>query len=499
MEMMSADSGTDRLAVVFGACVPKEFSAESVVPDTMPDIERILDAETAIYIRSKSIDDGEITLDGVINAVVLYSAAEKESVHKLSLSLPVSIECRDSAIQSGDILLADTLVASSEAKILNPRKILLRWETVSELRLLRKEPLELSCAGTEAPGLELLTKSDCVGWITNVAEKPFTIREEISLPDGAYMDDLLSYQVQVTAEDLKKVGSRAILQGTVLLSVLYTKESDGSPDREFFTLPYSQILETPAEEGAVSVLLRQSSCSLEPVPGLNGASSLDLEIFVNAQLVCTADREITYIADAYSLRGPCETDYRTVSVTGAYETSELRQTIRDRAEAPEGVKDVISVYPTASLPVVADGSVKLPVTLRILYSDKNDQLHHAVKRISAEIQAGDTDGTIYLASQIVFREVNASASGDGIDLRLETDYRFVRADRGEIRYVCSVTADDAAPITAGEGPSFFVIRPGDAAVWDLAKKYRSTCELIQEANPGGIVPDKLLLIPRARK
>ena len=105
MEMMPGEGRTDRLAVVFGACVPKEFSTESVVPDTMPDIDRILDAETAIYIRSKTLDDGEITLDGVISAVILYSSAEDDAVQKIDISVPVSIECRDGDIKSGDVLL----------------------------------------------------------------------------------------------------------------------------------------------------------------------------------------------------------------------------------------------------------------------------------------------------------------------------------------------------------------------------------------------------------
>ena len=498
MEMMSAEVRTDPLAVVFGACVPKEVSAESVVPDTMPDIDRILDAETAIYIRSKSIDDGEVTLDGVISAVVLYSSTDDEAVHKLELSVPASIEFRDGDIQSGDVLITDTSITSAETKMLNPRKILLRAETASEIKLLRSAPMDLSCAGTDVPGIELLNKSAILGFITSVTEKAFTINEEILLPDRAFMDELLAFQAQVTAESIKKVGSRAILQGMVLLSVLYTKEEEGALAFENFTVPYSQILEAPAQEAAASVQLRQSACYLEPIPGLNGAASLSLEINMNALLVCTSAAETEYVADAYSLRGPCETDFCTLNTTGSYETAELRQTIRDRIDVSGGVKKVISAFPTASLPAIGEGTARVSVLVRVMYLGEDDRLRQAVKRISAELPIDGEDAHC-LVSQVIFREVNASEARDGIELRLETELVFVRAVNQSIRYVCSIESEDSEAAEEGECPSLIVIRPGEAEIWDLAKKYRSTCAAIREANPGGIVPDKLLLIPRARK
>ena len=499
METMPAESRTDRLEAVFGACVPKEFSAESVVPDTMPDIDRILDAETAIYIRSKSIDDGEVTLDGVITAVVLFSAAEDESVHKLELSVPVSIECRDGEIQSRDVLLSDTAVTASEAKMLNPRKIVLRAETVSEIRLLRTETLELSCSGTDSPGTQLLKKPASIGYITSVSEKTFTVNEEIPLPDRASLDELLSFHAQVAAEDMKKVGSRAVLQGMVLLSVLYTKEEDGTLVQQSFSVPFSQILEAPPEDVTASVQLRQSACYLEPIPGLNGASSLSLEMHLTAQLVFTAVMETEYVADAYSLRGLCTADHRTVTVCGRFAPTELRCTTREHLDAPEGVKRVISVYPSASLPAIAEKAFRIPLIVRVLFLGSDDRQHHAVKRIAAEIPADDSFGAQVYCSQVIFREANASAAPDGLDIRLETELRFIQAAADQIHCVCAIETDDGPQIAAGEGPSLIVVRPGGASVWDLAKKFRSTCALIEESNPGGIDPDKLILIPRARR
>ena len=49
-----------------------------------------------------------------------------------------------------------------------------------------------------------------------------------------------------------------------------------------------------------------------------------------------------------------------------------------------------------------------------------------------------------------------------------------------------------------EHPSLIVIRLGTESLWNVAKKYGSTCELIESANPGPINPGDLILIPRGR-
>ena len=47
---------------VFEYCAPAEEAAETVIPDTMPDVERVLCAGGTAIIRSKEVQEGRVSL-----------------------------------------------------------------------------------------------------------------------------------------------------------------------------------------------------------------------------------------------------------------------------------------------------------------------------------------------------------------------------------------------------------------------------------------------------
>ena len=49
---------------VFEYCAPAEEAAETVIPDTMPDVERVLCAGGTAIIRSKEVQEGAREPDG---------------------------------------------------------------------------------------------------------------------------------------------------------------------------------------------------------------------------------------------------------------------------------------------------------------------------------------------------------------------------------------------------------------------------------------------------
>ena len=58
---------------VFEYCAPAEEATETVIPDTMPDVERVLCAGGTAIIRSKEVQDGRVSLTAGVSATVLYT------------------------------------------------------------------------------------------------------------------------------------------------------------------------------------------------------------------------------------------------------------------------------------------------------------------------------------------------------------------------------------------------------------------------------------------
>ena len=58
---------------VFEYCAPAEEAAETVIPDTMPDVERVLCAGGTAIIRSKEVQEGRVSLTAGVAATVIYT------------------------------------------------------------------------------------------------------------------------------------------------------------------------------------------------------------------------------------------------------------------------------------------------------------------------------------------------------------------------------------------------------------------------------------------
>ena len=67
-----------------------EESAECIVPDSSPDIERVLDSSGMVLLRAKECRDGSCTASGSIRVWVIYLAERDAAPRRLELSIPFS-------------------------------------------------------------------------------------------------------------------------------------------------------------------------------------------------------------------------------------------------------------------------------------------------------------------------------------------------------------------------------------------------------------------------
>ena len=62
---------------VYSDTLNREETLETVVSDTLPDIARILDVDAAVYLRSKTLQQGSIRIEGCIRGTVLYIGEDR--------------------------------------------------------------------------------------------------------------------------------------------------------------------------------------------------------------------------------------------------------------------------------------------------------------------------------------------------------------------------------------------------------------------------------------
>ena len=484
---------------VYSDTLSREETLETVVSDTLPDIIRILDVDAAVYLRSKTIQQGTIRLEGSIRGTVLYIGEGSERLQRIETELPVVFSAETGGAEDTDTFAANVCVSSADAKLLNPRKIQFRAGVCAAVVVYRSVTAELPAEAEQTPGLYTLTDTKTVCFLSGVEEKSFLVSDEAELPAGCPpMEKLLCYSHTESVDELKQVGGKMILQGTVRLDTLYLTAGDDAPQHQSFRIPFSQILDIANGKAELStVILTSGGCYLEPLSGSDGITSLHLELHLCAQTLCRSETEIRYIADAYSLKNTCRLKTDTVRTLSAARPAVLRQSVRETLETPDSPKEIVYARVTAAFPACAENGISENICVRVLYCTQRGSLSSMSRVLTLTFENGESTG-MTLPETARFGEIYAAAGDNTVELRCPVELSINAAAASEFTYVSEMELDENENTEETERPSLIVIRLGTESLWNVAKKFGSTCELIESANPGPVNPGDLILVPRGR-
>ena len=78
----------------------REQSTETIVPDYCPDIARIVEGSGCLFVRSREIADGRVSVSGSLRVTLLYIADGSGGLKSFSYTLPVE-ETLDGRLREG--------------------------------------------------------------------------------------------------------------------------------------------------------------------------------------------------------------------------------------------------------------------------------------------------------------------------------------------------------------------------------------------------------------
>ena len=495
MDQLSNSGELHRFQIVYKTVLLQEAAGETVVPDSQPDIERILDWQCTLTVRSRTMENGCVTLEGNVHGTALCLGAGEETPWKLELDVPVTLSAQDEALREAERMTASAALRSGEIRAIQPRRVQLRCEVAAAVEAYKNDVLDFSLQGEEGE-LETLAASAELGYISSVTEKSFVVSDEVTLPGGAPpIDRLLLTRLDARVRETKPVASKTLLQGEAALELVYLSPGEPELRSASFTIPFSQILDG-TEEGfeMASVSLVPASYYVEPLPGLNGTDTVSAELHLTAQVVCLSRREIGYVADAYCLDHPCAITCETQEVCSPFAVTEFSQTLSDTVDLPEKGGEVLFCTASAGLPVFTETAIRVGVVFRAVLRSSGGELSSVIRRLQAEWRR-DPEAADCLWTPPAVCDTEALIHGGDLELRCAVTMLCFTAARTTLRFVREVRPETEACAAPEDRPSAVVVRAGERSVWELAKRYGSTVELIETVNPANA---PLLLIPRAR-
>lgn len=477
----------------------QEQTTELIVPDRLPDAQRVVDAAGTVLVRAEECSASNAGVSGSVAVSVVY-VDEAGNPYRLQGQVPFSLRRELADDASERVLQACCTLASVDARLLNSRKLLVRVNVCCEFRVFSRRE-ELICdLPAPSENLQLLRREFPMQMPLAMGEKSFTLNEELILPAGkAPIGELLKSVCHARVLEQKCVGARLVFKGEIVVHTLYS-DADGQLQGCDFTVPFSQFADLGSEcdEAQAHTQFALTSLELEP-DGQLECRRLLLSVGVLAQCRAQGERRVTLLEDAYCLDAELTPRFSQWSMCATLDEPSFRETAIFAGDF--GAQRIIDACVYVEEPQCRrEGErlvAELPLNCNVVYLDLQGALCAATLRSA------------------VVPEIALSENGACRVARLSAGeiYSTVSAEETELRCAVSVTLECFADqtlraLSGGEiseeplptrRPAVLLRRTdGQEELWQIAKSCRSSVAAIRAANEltGELAPaDTMLLIP----
>jgi len=489
--------------------VNKEFIREETVeinlPESMPDVVAVIDAKCTPFMRAKDAVMGRAEVSGVCDAAILFYTDASTEIQRLATEVKFLGACEDEKITPDCAISAQVVCVNADARMLNSRKLSLRFELMYSICCYDWAELGSVTIPEETGCLRFKGGTAKVTVPMGVGEKSFVLTDRVKVTADGGVGELMYYDTDFCVDDIRSVGSKAVVKGTADTRFAYRTGEDGSQLAVCsFKSPFSQIVDLDMEAEAdffeVQVMTTGLYLDRDLLEDMNGET---VAAEINAVIQCTAfcGTEIKCVEDAYS------TEYEIEPVlTSAAVKSCSRKRVEDTFSVMADIRDVTEVIwcdvRFCGKPEIRGEELYIPVCVKLLYKTEQGTLEVFARKYEYK---ATTDIARYAELCIVntlWEKTNCTVRQDGVQISASFAAEMIIYDDVVIETIEQVVCDEERRKDRRILPSLtaYRVRAGDS-LWTIAKKYSSAQEYILAANgmeeDDTVIPGSVILIPKA--
>ena len=500
MELEFQQKMTNYLKKTLSQVQNQEETLETVIPDSMPDAQRILGCWGNPVIRCREWRTGGMTLSGGVEARVLYDPGEEGTPQLLEMYLPFSLSWEQDMGPEEGPMIHDCRIRGMDARIVNSRKILVRVNLTAKGEAFCRAQEPLFSLAEPVEGLELLRERFSVVLPAEIQEKTFLVDEDLELPATCpEMEKLLRVSAQPELTDQKVLGGKGVFKGFLLLHMLYLSR-EGKLCTWDFDVPMSQFAELERiydneEELQVTLLLSTLELTAE-----EDGRRLRLRCSYIAQCQVIARTEIEALKDAYSLSREAVPAFRDLELPSRLDRQSLRCHGEFSMPIPAGVLIDGAFYPEFPRTVRSEETVRLevPFTAAVLYQDESGKLQLRSGSGTASCETTLAEGCRAEAQAAASGSPQWAQGGGSCILRESLNVTVDSYGQNGAQVLCGLEMGETRKPDP-DRPAVILRRPGrEEDLWAVAKAFGSTRSAIEKANHlegKPLDPDMMLLIP----
>lgn len=474
---------------IFSKSISKKEQWDINVPDSCPDILKILYSDVNCFVGEYSFSDSEFSAKIEASADVLYipEGDETREIQSLHTKEEFFVKCDIPKGEKFDFESVDLKKDACGCVMLNSRKVGIKLDVTVYTQLFSDV---LIPDFSEEKDIVFDQKELEASYICAQKNEHIPFSEQFTMPPAkSGIDRILCYDVSFQNPEMKAITNKGVLKGDINLKILYLSENDTVECVEF-SAPFTEIIDINGINDDVSVIFEAEIAKSEVKKENNGKIVFDGIINVDVKGFLT--EKIYYAQDGYcpefeetvakeslrcSLISPCFFDTHNMKEVLCFDDFEI--------------SEVYFVRPVSTISSceIQGNKVLIGASLMcdVIYKTQNG-IRCDRKTVDFEFVQDIKNNCGYDKAQVSNEIKNFSFVIQGhncIEVRCNVDFTTYLFAENEISFINDVQVDKTKRKALNRASVVAYYPKKDERVFDICKKYNSTPKKLQFINSLG--------------
>ncbi len=473
------------------------YEWDIIVPDSKPDIQKIIKADAVCSVTDKEIMQDRAMVTGNVFLSVMYLPAnETGMIRSIESNQSFNSVLELEGLRQNMRLNCWPEVVSCEASAINSRKM--KIKTRIRLNAAANTDDEIMYInGVEGEDIEFLKKDISACRKVSDSENRMGINESFELPLGKpSAEEIIKTFVKITDRDIRAMNEKILVKGEVSAIVIYSGANEGEGIQFLeYTIPFTEVFDEPGitEGASYDADFKVENLSCFVMPDQEGENRI-INISADIAMYGKGYENITFeaVVDAYGKE--CEidiekSDYEFDEIINCCENRTMIKETVDFGKIDE-INKVINIIGEEYVKSVTlnknSVTVEGGINIDLLYNSHESEL--PVSFVTKEIPfcvtldcAGADENTICeVKTDIISLAYNIINAGQ-MELRITMDIKIRLKRPVEDKVLSNITVVSENACRQRDGIVIYFC-DNNEKVWDIAKKYRTTVDEIMDAN-----------------
>ena len=276
------------------------------VPDTRPDVEKIIESRGEVHIDEIEVLTDRLRLRGNFLVQILYLSTDPEQQiscmeHDFAIEEFMNVE----GAESSDIAKVTADLEDLTISIINSRKCGVRSVIYFHIAISEMKFVECTTGIEKKENVQCLYESPSMTEIIMNKKDIQRIKATVSLPAGKpNIREILWNSTQLRDVDIRMLENKLAIRGSVFLFVLYQAEEGKEPVQYYdWEIPFTNELECADSQenliGNIAVLLGNHQVTIKP--DIDGEPrDIEMEVVLDLDLKAYHEFKMPLLKDMYA-------------------------------------------------------------------------------------------------------------------------------------------------------------------------------------------------------